>query len=174
MNVDINGNAFLKNLWNGIKNIVKEIKKHIVFEYGYGVGADVKLSTGVLGVGLGYSKDITTKHENNKKIEGSSTNYGVTLDFISSQKVIGEEYFHEYHSYDGDLDKTIIHQNPLPFVTQIKDCEYTTKSKSLFFSTTESDVGISSEEDSIFIGIDASWHVGVGGHIKIGFSIPWN
>ena len=51
------------------------------------------------------------------------------------------------------------------------DCEYTEVSNTYFFKT-ENSVKEKSNNSS-FIGFDFGFHLVIGGHIKIGFNIPW-
>lgn len=54
----------------------------------------------------------------------------------------------------------------------VHDCAETTKSYSLSYKPSENTVV--DVDDNFFVGIDISGHIGIGGHLKLGFNIPWS
>lgn len=183
MNIDPSGLNWFKKKWDELYNfgrkisqtgrkIYNDIKKAFVFEAGVGVGLDAKIGS-IAGASLGYSKDMTYKYENQKSSTGSSTSFGASIGTSNYGAGATRSYYHEYHDVKGNITGTINHQNPLQFVDHIKDCSYTQTTTSVFIGRKNDTQKIESDSSTTFIGIDLSIHLGVGGHLKIGFNIDW-
>lgn len=182
-NIDPDGLGLFKDAWNALYNFGKKISKPVrnffnsvknafVFEVGVGVGAGASVNVGA-GASVEYSKDMTFKIEDGKSSTGSSTSAEVKVNAGNKDVGLGKSYYHKYHNVPGDIDATIDHTHIFPFVHQIDDCDYTETTTTIFINTTKKNGKIETDDETTFVGLDLSAHLGIGGHIKIGFNISW-
>lgn len=183
-NIDPDGLGIFKKAWNAlydfgkkiskpVRNFIEKVKNAFVFEVGVGVGIGADVNVGVGGTAE-YSKDMTYKIENGKSSKGSTTSAEFTVNAGKKEAGIAKSYYHEYHNVPGDLDATINHTHILPFVNQIDDCEYTETTTTIMLKTTKTINGVvETDDNTTFVGLELGAHLGIGGHIKIGFNIQW-
>lgn len=183
-NTDSSGYGFFKNIFKGAQKVVNTIKKgfdyvvntakntfkkYFVAEIGVGIGVDTDTK-----IGGGYYNDRTAKIENGKIEKGSAVGLSAGIDITKKTNIgVGKEYFHTPHIIEGDLNASINHTQFMPLIYQIKNCSETVVTKSFNLKPSANTIIDNNMEDSIFVGIDVSRHFLVGGHIKIGFNIPW-
>ena len=184
--VDSQGHGWLSNLWNGIKkigagianavqktvkvvqDIVSAIKNAFTLDVGVGFGTEAGSNV----AGGGYYNDKTLKIEDGQVKTGNAV--GLYAEFKPTDTSIGTEYFHTPHFVDGDIDESINHSQFMPLITHIKDCPETETSFSAGVKTSDTTLVEYDTAGTYFVGLEFSLHVGVGGHIKIGFNIPWD
>jgi len=188
-NIDPFGSSIFKDAWDGLYNLGKNIgktcekvknkvantwkniKKNFTLEIGFGYGFDIGSKNAIMGGQFGYSKDKTYKIENSIFSQGGTTALGLTFNVINQDIGFSHSYYHKDHLVPNDIDSSIEHNYSYASVYQIVDCEYTEVSNTYFFKT-ENSVKEKSNNSS-FIGFDFGFHLVIGGHIKIGFNIPW-
>ena len=157
----------VKKVVTYVANKVTKVKIKPSASVGIGFGADLGENKSQ----IGYSNDWTIKWEDGKFVKGNEISVGASIHIKNKEIGPSAEYFHTGHYVSGNLDESIKHSQPFPLIHDIGDCEYTDKSVSADFSVKNKTV--SKESESIFIGIDISRHLGVGGHIRLGFDVSW-
>ena len=140
-------------------------KPKLVVEGGVGFG---------FGIGLGQVAnieayhDMTSGYDGGEKYSGSSMSASAKVNIGKAKAGVGVSVDHKDHNdYDGD--DVVTHSNPFNPVWNVIKCEDTTIST--LFGVTQNNIGPQSNlnnESDDFIGIDASVHFVIGGHIKIG------
>lgn len=153
---------------NKVKKVVKAVKNAFVLDAGIGLG----MESSNTGFGGGYYNDRTIKISNGEVKTGSTISVGVKYKNTSGKSdMIGKEFFHKEHYVEGDLDASIDHTQYFPLISTISNCDQSEDSFSI--GREENNLDIDASKNDIFIGLNLSTHVGVGGHIKIGFVVPW-
>ena len=176
----------VKKVIKVVKKTVKVVKKAVKSAITYvvnkvtsakitpsaSVGIGIGAKAGVKGVEAGYSNDWTLKWDDGKFVTGNEITLGIGAKVGTKQIGPNSEYFHTGHYVNGDLDESTKHSQPFPLIHDIGDCEQTDKSISGNF-TGKKNQAASLDSESMFIGIDINAHLGVGGHIRLGFDISW-
>ena len=154
------------------KNVLEKIKDSFVFDVGLGFGASGSESTNKKGTKMGFYTDTSIKIENGEIRKGASESVSGELK-ISSNFSIGAsgEMFHEYHEagISEYAKHTFLFSNPF----DVYDCNYTDYSYSINGQHHSSNSNSVVRKESVFIGLSFDFHVGVGGHIKVGFNLPY-
>ena len=154
------------------KNVLEKIKDSFVFDAGLGFGASGSGGARTKHGTVGFYSDTTIKIENGKVRRGAS-NSAVIGYPISDKYTLGGsgEMFHEYHEagISEYVKHTFLFSNPF----DVYDCEHTEYSYSIYGQHDSSNSSAEVSKESVFIGLSFDLHVGVGGHIKVGFNAPY-
>ena len=158
--VDKTGNGFfdfITSAYTYMKHFVtytlsNYIKEHLVVEFGYGKGIGGSLSVNGIGVESHGYQDITygiNKGESYKEIVGS---YEFSINDIGVEYSTNTNYPLNnivYYQFDKLNQKNILNN------------EYVQKRMQIVMPYVD--------DGTIFLGFDASLHLGIGGHIKVGW-----
>lgn len=173
------GNAIVSGaqaLWNGAKKVVntlydwsQAINNSFVIEGEIGFGFGGKIGTGPIKGEFGASKTIGKGIEESKSYDYTATSGGI----VFGSDILGKVGFGAdiKHKDNGD-------SNPfaMPWEDEIWNDPATEKDIVLGYEIGDESFKVTGEktpdDDKMFIGIDISGFVGIGGGIKIGFNIP--
>lgn len=148
------------------------IKNAFVFEVGTGVGLGGGIEGVVLGKAqLGFYEDYSIGYQKGEKYKATSVSAGISTSINNIGELeMSTEYNHILHNSD-DLNDSIIHNNPFSLPWEVYDCEYTNWEGIQFHYKRNNYFDSQASKDGIFIGVAFDYHIGIGGHIKIGFNI---
>ena len=173
------GNAIVSGaqaLWNGAKKVVntlydwsQAINNSFVIEGEIGFGFGGKIGTGPIKGEFGASKTIGKGIEEGKSYDYTATSGGI----VFGSDILGKVGFGAdiKHKDNGD-------SNPfaMPWEDEIWNDPDTEKDIVLGYEIGDESFKATGEktpdDDKMFIGIDISGFIGIGGGIKIGFNIP--
>ncbi len=159
----------VKKVVNTIKNVVTKLKEAFVIEVGAGFGLDAEISTPLkkLDVGVGAYKDMTFTYSAKNNTVTSSTigHFGASFLIFS----VGNDV---QHFDDGLETDGRFHDNPFISDLFLKTCPNTYVTNSI--SVGNKIILEANDTPVTFIGFDLSLHIGIGGHIRIGFTVDDN
>lgn len=170
------GMKYAKQLFTNPKKFVSNIKKSFKSEVGVGLGLGTNLIAGShkLPFSSEFYQDVNWNYDSVHNRIYDTTTFASSVGFSLGENVdmgVGIEINHEPH-IKRELWQKDIHDNPyFPLPLMLENCDY--KSVELSFgpslSILDGNGSISKTDD--FLGYQLSAHLGVGGHIKIGFDL---
>ena len=155
-----------KEVVTTVKKVAKAVSDSFTIEIGTGFGLGSGANVGGAGAELVAKKTFNWGYSNGKNYTSTTTALSATIGSSNNNNFnVGISY--EINHYDhGDIE----HDNVMVMPWTIRDCKYTSKDISVTAIYKEK-TSASFEEDTTFIGLDIDAFLGVGVHLKLGFSI---
>ena len=143
-------NTFIKHILPNY--LAEKIRKNFKFEIGFGTGIGGSFSINGVGADLHGYQDITYGYDKGTSYKNVSGSYEISINDIGIEYTTETSYpltNLTYYKYDMLNHKNLLNN------------EYVEKRMQIVLPHIDN--------NAAFLGIDASLHVGIGGHIKVGW-----